>query len=200
MGTDKWLLRIGGQTVLERTVSILIDRVETLTIVLEHGGEETMKMPSSLMYRGDVSIIHDPVPNNGPLAGIAAGLANSDSEYHLIAAADMPFLSWRLAERLFKECERQRCSAIVPEAGGKLHPLFAVYHASTLESLTDYIAEGGRKVMEWLGRLGTIVLPEDEVWRLDPEGIALFNMNRPEDYEKAKEIAIATGCESRYDG
>jgi molybdopterin-guanine dinucleotide biosynthesis protein A len=52
-----------------------------------------------------------------------------------------------------------------------------------LTSLTQYIEGGGRKVMDWVNALDLAVLDEKQIEQLDPQGVALFNMNRYEDYE-----------------
>ena len=48
-----------------------------------------------------------------------------------------------------------------------------------------YIAEDGRRVMDWLQNLDSVILTEEQIKQLDPQGTALFNMNHREDYELA---------------
>jgi molybdopterin-guanine dinucleotide biosynthesis protein A len=104
----------------------------------------------------------------------------------------MPFPSKRLAEALFDLCLTGHVQAAIPEWKGNLHPLFAVYRSDCLTSLTSYIEGGGRKVMDWLHTLDIAILADKQIKQLDPQGTALFNMNRREDYELALKLLQET--------
>ncbi|HEY0349959.1 MAG TPA: molybdenum cofactor guanylyltransferase, partial [Pyrinomonadaceae bacterium] len=62
----------------------------------------------------------------GPLAGIEAALCNSNSEYSLIVACDLPFVTGKLFERLIGVANHS--AAIVPlQSDGRSQPLCAIY-------------------------------------------------------------------------
>ncbi len=188
MGKDKWLLPIGGKLVLERITDQLHASCREIWIVLAGcaaSERDFPEVPDTVLRLPRVRIIRDRESGLGPLGGMAAGLAASNCPYNLVVAADMPFPSLRLAEYLESVCRDSGFSAAVPEWDGRLNPLFAVYRREVSGSLDAFIREGGRKAMEWLARLDASVIPEREVRRLDPSGMSLFNMNRPEDYDFA---------------
>ncbi|MEX2461612.1 MAG: molybdenum cofactor guanylyltransferase [Paenibacillaceae bacterium] len=190
MGQDKWMLETNEATVLERIISVLYPLGTELWVIAAGADEldDPNKFPDLSIHFPNLHTTHDKSRDMGPLAGIAAGLAHCAQPYILVSATDMPFPSKTLAEALFDLCLRQNADAAVPEWKGRLHPLFAIYRRDCLDTLTAYLAGGGRKVMDWLLSLDIAILPEKEIEQLDPEGTALFNMNRQEDYTLALKI------------
>jgi molybdopterin-guanine dinucleotide biosynthesis protein A len=190
MGQDKWKLEADGSMVLERIASVLYPLGAELWVITA-GAEELddpNKFPDFSMHFPNLHMTHDKSRDMGPLAGIEAGLSHCIQPYILVSATDMPFPSKALAEGLFNLCLKQDAHAAVPEWKGRLHPLFAVYRRDCLESLTAYLEGGGRKVMDWLLSLDIAILADKQIEQLDPEGTALFNMNRQEDYALALKI------------
>jgi molybdopterin-guanine dinucleotide biosynthesis protein A len=194
MGQDKWWLKIGETTLLERMLFVLYPLGAELWIIAA-GAEELndpSKFPDLSLGYPNLHMTHDYSKNIGPLGGIAAGLTYCVQPYVLVSASDMPFPSKRLAEALFDLCLTGHVQAAIPEWKGNLHPLFAVYRSDCLTSLTSYIEGGGRKVMDWLHTLDIAILADKQIKQLDPQGTALFNMNRREDYELALKLLQET--------
>jgi molybdopterin-guanine dinucleotide biosynthesis protein A len=193
MGQDKWMLRVGESTLLERIITALHPLAAELWVIGANTGElvDSNKFPA-LSFQSfqspHIQTTHDIIANIGPLGGIASGLTHCTQEYILVTATDMPFPSIELAKALFTQCQTTHNQAVVPEQNGRLHPLFAVYRKDCLPSLIAYIEGGGRKVMEWLHTLDITVLTEKQIEKLDPRGSALFNMNHREDYALALKL------------
>jgi molybdopterin-guanine dinucleotide biosynthesis protein A len=192
MGQDKWMLKAGEMTVMERIISVL-HPLGTELWVIAAGAEELKnkhKFPDLANRFPDIRFTHDILQDIGPLAGIAAGLASCSKSHMLVSATDMPFPSAAIAGKLFDLCLAENALAAIPERNGRLHPLFAVYHKDCLAGLIPYIESGGRKVMDWLQTLNYAVLPDTQIKQLDPQGTALFNMNHREDYELALKLLM----------
>jgi len=192
MGAEKWLLPVGGTPVLGRLVRALDGIADDVAVVLPWGASEALRAKAEAAagggLRSGVRWVADEEPDAGPLAGIEAAFAGAAGERCAVVAADMPFPRRELLEALFEVCRDAGAEAAIPERGGRLHPLFAVYRTDTLEKLRSYRRRGGRKVMEWLGGLNAVVLAEAETAAFDPDGTALFNMNTPDDYDRAKSL------------
>ncbi|WP_158299482.1 molybdenum cofactor guanylyltransferase [Paenibacillus antri] len=193
MGTDKWLLPVGGTPALGRLVAALDGVADDIAIVLPWGADEGLRSRAQSAAavarpRTPVRWLADAEPDAGPLAGIDAAFAAGVGERCLVAAADLPFARAELAEALFRLCLATGADAAVPERGGRPHPLFAVYGASSYERLRAYRAGGGRKVMDWVAALRVATMPEAETAAYDPQGAALFNMNTPDEYRRAQSL------------
>ena len=212
MGTNKWLLPVGGVPVLGRLVRGLADFGDELLIVLPWNVDESLRTEAEdivsqalrssqlagaariLANRPAVRWLTDEEPYAGPLAGIEAAFRAAqvagDPALCVVAAADMPFASSELAEALARACRAANAEAVVPMHDGRSHPLFAVYRSDTLAKLSEYRRQGGKKVMEWLAMLNCVYLQEEQLDACDMQ-LALYNMNTPDDYDRA--IAIASG-------
>ncbi|WP_217596278.1 molybdenum cofactor guanylyltransferase [Cohnella sp. GbtcB17] len=176
MGARKELLEFNGEPLLLRMCNSLSEIAERITVVAD-------RERGYAFLPGGVRAIADDVAAFGPIAGICAGMAVSELPLQLVVACDYPLAGlyvWRaLADTLARHPE---ADAVLPEAGGKLHPLCAIYRRRTLSAWQDALESGNRRVMAATQQMRIVKwLPED--------GAAgqLMNMNTPDDYRLAKE-------------
>lgn len=179
MGRSKAWLPFGDEVLLQRVVRVLGEVAESI-VVVAGPGQALPPLPSSVV------IVRDPVAHQGPLRGIATGLAALPATVELVYASstDAPFLrqGWvtRLAELIGEN------DLAIPEVGGFLHPLAALYRrATTLPAAETLLAADRLRPVFLLETLqGRVVTPE-ELRPVDPELETLRNLNTPEDYELA---------------
>jgi molybdopterin-guanine dinucleotide biosynthesis protein A len=123
MGRDKALLEFEGSTVAARIAEC----------VRSVAGNVTLIGPPERYRQLGYNIIPDRVNGFGPIGGVYTALESTHSEWNLIVACDMPFITPRLLEELFADAESGPSTAdvIVPESntgdGMRLDPLCAVY-------------------------------------------------------------------------
>lgn len=178
MGTNKALLPVGGQQNIVRIVEEL-SRVFPPPILVTNQAREYEAL--GLAAVGDI------YPGKGPLAGLHAGLLASPFEDNLLVACDMPFASSKLAQFLWSQLEDY--DAVVPYLGGKQHPLFAVYRTSTLPILEDCLQQEKLRMFDFLKQIRVNDIHIEHTFLEINLEKAFFNMNRPDDYEQAKEWA-----------
>ena len=131
-----------------------------------------------------VPIVEDLMHDQTPLVGIYTALELSSGERVAILSGDMPLMKPEVL-RLLKE--RAREPVTVFRIGGKVYPLVGVYSSSLKDELLEFLKEGKRRVMDFLGRVGCSYIEEDEVKGVDPEFSSFVNMNTREDLERVKE-------------
>lgn len=85
----------------------------------------------------------------GPLAGFSLGLKYSKHDYVLTVPCDSPLLPLDLAPRLMARLLAQDADIAVAASDDNVHPVFSLCKKSLLPSLTDYIAQGERRVSSW---------------------------------------------------
>ena len=166
MGSDKALLRLDGKTLLERVAQAVEEAVGSVVIVGNSG-----------RYGGfGYGVIPDAVPDSGPLAGIQAALAESDTEWNLMVACDMPGVT---ADRL--RClveEAQGCGdadVVMPYFEGCPQPLCAVYHRRARVAIEEALRSQRLKIMDALADLRVV--------RKAMDGEDLFrNVNTPAEW------------------
>ncbi len=134
-GQDKSALPIGGETILDRQLTMLRTLTTDLLIV---GGQAVPAAPEG------VRVGTDRVPDSGPLGGLDAALAHASAPYVLIVACDMPFVSRTLLEHLAMRV--QGWDAAVPRTIHGYHPLCAAY-AKTIAPIVRQRLDAGELAM-----------------------------------------------------
>lgn len=174
MGRNKALLPWEGGTVIEAVASLvrgLFDHV--LVVAADPEPYRFLGLPEARDHR----------PGLGPLGGVEAALRASPDPRVFIVACDMPFLSPDLIRHM---ASLPTAPAVVPYMAGRPEPLHALYSRDALASVHSLLAEGERRVYALLDRLDVRRVEEDEVRRFgDPERV-FANLNRPEDYRRAR--------------
>jgi len=111
MGTPKQLLRIGGKTILERTLkNVRASNVDELILVLGHAADEVQKTIAT----PGLKIVINPDYQQGMGTSLRRGLAevSADVKAALIVLADQPWVSSETLNRLI-ECHQERKPQII---------------------------------------------------------------------------------------
>lgn len=151
----------------------------------------------------DVRMVHDPRAFDGPLAGLATGLAALDPEVDraIVVGGDMPGLVPAVLRRLVAALDADAGvdlallgddTAGVDGTGAlatgalRARPLPAgVRCAPTAAAAIDMLASGERRLRALVARLTTEVIPS-ATWRaLDPAGATLRDVDVPDDLPPA---------------
>lgn len=137
----------------------------------------------------DCPAVMDIYPGCGPIGGIHAGLKAGEREWMAVAACDMPFLKAELFGCLMKRISEAEEKGIffdgaVPVAGGRLHPLAAVYRTGTARVFEEQILAGNYRLGDVLRRLNLLYadLTGQKRWEE-----MLRNINTAEEYERLTE-------------
>src|SRR5579864_5620645 len=99
MGTPKQLLRIGGETILERTLNnVRASDAAEIVLVLGHAAESVEKAIST----EQISVVHNPDHQQGVGTSLRTGLGavSVDASAALIVLADQPFVRPETLNRL----------------------------------------------------------------------------------------------------
>ncbi|MEH7074563.1 molybdenum cofactor guanylyltransferase [Neobacillus drentensis] len=182
MGTNKALLKINEKTNIERIADTLSRSFNDIILVTNH--------PEQYEFLG-VKMVKDYYPNQGPLAGVHAGLSSSNFDTNFIVACDMPFVSVELAELLVTKSADY--DAVIPIINGVQHPLFAVFNKRVLSGAAESIEAGRLRMKHLLDTLHVLYVTEKDLQvcgSIDLERV-FFNMNHPNEYEDAKKWAEA---------
>jgi molybdopterin-guanine dinucleotide biosynthesis protein A len=177
-GGDKGLLRVGGQTLLERVVDRLGPQVAALA--LNANGDPARFAGSGL------PVLADSVGGfAGPLAGVLAGLdwaADRGADTIVTAAADTPFFPCDLVPRLLLAAEGMDAPLALAATASGAHPTFGLWPVALRGDLRAALNGGLRKVVAWTDRHGaaTALFPDED---------AFFNVNTPEDLARAEAMA-----------
>ncbi|MEZ4358535.1 MAG: molybdenum cofactor guanylyltransferase [Kofleriaceae bacterium] len=173
-GRNKALLRVGGVTMIDRVTAIVRPRVAELYVSVAEPATWT-----------DLPTVLDDPPGQGPLAGIAAGLARAPG-WLLAVAVDMPHLRGELLDLLLERAaEEPMAGAVAFRLGGLPEPLVALWSASALPVVARRLARGARKVAAALEDqdLRCAWLDEARARAVDDGLRSFHNVNRVEDVD-----------------
>ncbi|WP_435010073.1 molybdenum cofactor guanylyltransferase [Tundrisphaera lichenicola] len=179
MGRPKAWLPFGPEFMLQRVVRLVAEAAGPVVVVAAPG-QDLPELP-----RG-VAVVRDPVSDRGPLQGLAAGLSALPESVELAYASgtDVPFLQPLWISRLVDLIGDHDLA--IPEIGGFLHPLAALYRRATvLPAIQSLLSENRLRPVYLLEVVRSRVLDESTMSIIDPELATLKNLNRPEDYQQA---------------
>ncbi len=140
MGCDKAWIDWDGTPLLVRVVGRLTGLARARPLVVARPGQE---LPPGSYRRVD-----DQRPGEGPLAGLAVGLAaiaaRGAGRRVAVCACDYPFAD----PAVFRALAARDAAAdvVAPFADGHLHPLHAVWRADRSEACAYRLARGERRV------------------------------------------------------
>ncbi len=192
---DKGLQPFRGTTMAQHVLERLAPQVGSIMINANRNLEAWRAF--------DVPVWPDETPDfAGPLAGLEAGLRHCATPWLLAAPCDSPFLPPDLAERLAAAVEAGDADlafAVTREPGMRPqpHPVFCLVKASRLQILSQYLAEGGRRMDGWYKDVKAVeVLFEDtDAFRNINTRAELQDLDSP----RSPSLASVVSCLSSYD-
>ncbi len=167
-GADKGLLAWHGRTRIEAVLEVFAPQVDDLVISANRNLARYKRLSPKV-------VCDDLADYQGPLAGIAAALKVTDTELAVVAPCDCPDPSPDLVERLLGVLLNQAYDLVYAHDGNRGQYLFCALRTSCLESLEDYLRDGGRSVKGWHLHLNCGVADFSDC----PEHFANHNRRQP---------------------
>jgi len=174
MGTDKCNLILEGQTSLDHVANAMLPACRRVTVVGRELDHPTLKSTPD---------IHS---TWGALGGLHAALTSCESDWALIVACDMPYVTTSLFERLISFAAD--FDAVAPiQADLTPQPLCSLYRkAACLTFAEALIKSGERKPITLLQSVRTRWVMFKELTDLVAANLFFENLNTPEDLSRAK--------------
>lgn len=94
-------------------------------------------------------LVLDAHANGGPLAGLAAGLEASRTEWIAVLACDMPRANARMLRELLVHAQGNALDACLLEVERGTQPMLAVYRKSCTEPVRAALAAGERRMVSF---------------------------------------------------
>lgn len=173
MGRNKALLlqQQTGLTMIEVVIANLAPMTQTIII--------STNTPEDYAFLS-LPCIPDHFPDQGPMAGLEAGLTALQTDMVFLVACDMPFIQGALLEYLITQSAGY--DAIVPLGPDEQpEPVCALYQNTCLPSLREHLQQGNVGMRRWLRDLHINLIPTDLVRVYDPQLISFSNLNTPDD-------------------
>lgn len=147
--------------------AVLAEAVDEVVVV----ASETLELPPL-----DATVVRDRDPDLGPLAGIREGLDAVESSLAFVTSTDAPFLTTSFVRAV---CGSGRAAAV--EVDGFVQTLSAAYPREAVREADKLLADGARRPLDLLERLGFERLAAEDV----PDVASVRGFNTPGEYLEA---------------
>ncbi len=182
LGRDKAVEPVQGQPLIQRVVERVrqVSR-ETVIVVADQDRGDALPLDK------EARIALDIYPGKGSLGGIFSGLSAAQEEWGVVVACDMPFLNLDLLRYLVSL--REDVDAVVPVLEGRPEPTHSLYSKACLPHIEARLKANDLKISGFFDEVRVKYVPEEDVARFDPDYLSFFNINSPEDLDKALALA-----------
>lgn len=181
MGEDKALKPFLGKPLILQVLS-----------ALSGVGDEVL-VTSNQMSPADLPGLRlepDLLPGRGTLGGLYTAMVKAVHPLVAVVACDLPFASADIFKEAIRLLQDREVDAVVPRSLAGLEPMHAVYRRSTCLPVIQAALIGERlKAIDWFSRVRMLELDPDALHKLDPEGLAFWNVNTPEEFKQAEVVA-----------
>jgi len=184
MGEDKALKTFLGRPLIQRVIERVTPIADEVIV--------TTNRPEDYSFL-NLPLFSDLKPGRGALGGLYTAIASASHPIVAVVACDMPFASATLIEtasKLLVHAERE-VDVVIAKGEEGYEPLHAVYRRKTcLPAIESAIDADQWKVIAWFPQVKVRVLTPEELKESDPAGLAFWNVNTPEEFAKAEQLAI----------
>lgn len=178
MGSAKYALPFGPQTMLQHMVNCLSDTLAPVVVVAT-AEQQLPELPA------DIQIARDIHTDAGPLAGIHTGLValapHTDAAY--VTSCDAPFLRPALIVEMVNRLDS--ADLAIPRDGDYHHPLAAVYRTSLTGVIDRLLRSGARRPLSLFEQARVNQVDVNTLRGVDPTLESFRNLNNPDDYRQA---------------
>ncbi|HKZ71242.1 MAG TPA: molybdenum cofactor guanylyltransferase [Anaerolineales bacterium] len=200
MGTDKALLDLGGQTMIERILAQTKGLGDQIIVT---------NTPERYAHLG-LPMAADVFPDKGALGGLYTAIHASTQPAALVLACDMPFVNRPLLEYMISLAPE--FDAVVPRLSPPLplhthsmgeggpervraeaEPFRAIYSKACLDPIHRALEAGKMRVISFFPENNVRWLEENEIKRFDPELLTFMNCNTQEELESVRQIGRERG-------
>lgn len=192
MGFNKAFIKLGGETVIERSVRLFKDLFDETMVVTSEA------VPYELL---STRVVTDIYPGAGSLGGIYTALFHSPGEYVFVAACDMPGLDPKAISAVLnaQKTSKGRFDAFIPFINERYHPMHAIYSKRCMKPMEAMIKEGDLRISGLIEKIRVKTLVEDDL-EGTPIAASVENINTREELERISETEGPRGGTGGVDG
>ena len=182
MGEDKALKTFLGRPLIQRVIERLRPIADEILV--------TTNRPEDYLFL-DLRLFTDLKPGRGALGGLYTAIASASHPIVGVIACDMPFASATLIETASRLLVEEEADVVIAKSEEGYEPLHAVYRRQTcLAAIESAIDADQWKVIAWFPEVKIRILTSEELKQFDPSGLAFWNVNTPDEFAKAEQIAL----------
>lgn len=178
-GQPKGLLTVAGRRILDRVAAALETATGSAPLLVAND-------PAAGEWVEGLEVYRDVVPGAGAIGGILTAVERAGPV--VCVAWDMPFVSAPLLAELAAGLEA--ADAVIPESDSRrgLEPLCAAYGPACAAAIRAALARGDRRAIGFHTAVNVSRLPRERVLQYGDPDVLFFNVNTPDDLERAEQL------------
>lgn len=173
-GQDKGLIKLLNRPMISYVIERLTAQVGQILISANRHIEDYQQF-------GYEVLTDDYDDYRGPIAGMARGLTQSNSNYLLTVPCDGPLLPLDIASRMLDFAVQNKAPAVLVFDGQYKQPTYNLIHKDLLNALNQSLANNEHKLGKWLMDNGALKLDFSD------QKSAFLNVNTLEDLKLLKQ-------------
>lgn len=179
LGVPKAQVLLGGRPMIDYVLDALDPIVDRIIVVCA----ADIAPPPAVSSRARV--ITDAVAGQGPLRGLASGIAGIPEGLAIVVGCDMPFLNSRLLAWLASQIGS--ADAVIPIFAGRPQPLHAVYRPGRVAATAARVLATGKRSLNELTQHLNVIWMQPLAWEeIAPQSRSFHNINTPDDLAAAE--------------
>ena len=183
MGEDKALKPFLGKLLIQRVIERLNPIADEVIV--------TTNRPTEYAFL-NLRLVPDLKPGRGALGGLYTAIASASHPFVAVAACDMPFASKSFFESAYSLLVKEEADVVIAKTDEGYEPFHALYRRETCLSAIEAAIDADLwKVIAWFPQVKVRTLSPDEIKILDPSGLCFWNVNTPEEFEKAEQLGLS---------
>ena len=175
---EKSSLLVGDKRIIERMMTVFENLFSEIILV--------SNQPTTYL-EWDAIVVKDIYAIRSSLTGIHSGLFYTKTDHAFIAACDTPFLKLNLVKTIVQHIE-PGTDVVIPRTEVGIEPLCAVYSRRCLQPVQNALEQNNLKIRDVFSKLTVKEVPETALRKMDPGLVSFFNINTPDDLEKANRM------------
>ncbi len=181
MGEDKALKPFLGRPLIQRVIENLAPIADEMIV--------TTNRPAEYGFLNQ-RLAPDLKPGRGALGGLYTAIASATFPFVAVAACDMPFAGKNFFESAYRLMVKEEADIVIAKTDEGYEPFHALYRRDAcLPAIESAIDADQWKVISWFPQVKVRIVSPDELKTFDPSGLCFWNVNTPEEFLKAEELA-----------
>ena len=158
-GVDKGLQMFRSQSLVQHAIARLQPQVSKVLI-------NANRNPADYAVTGLKVVSDSDYADMGPLSGFLTGLQHCNTEWMVTVPCDSPFFPLDLVDKLSQAATEKQSLITMAQTPcsidhtWELQPVFCLMHRSLLDSLRNYLHNGGHKISLWAKQQASLGLCE----------------------------------------
>jgi len=181
MGENKALKLFLGRPLIQRVSERVAPIADELLV--------TTNEPDDYAFLS-LPLFPDVKPGRGPLGGLYTALTAASHPIVAVVACDMPFASAPLLAAAAGILEQEQADVVIAETPEGFEPLHAVYRRGPCLAAVESAMKADQwRMISWFSKVRVRKLTHEELSEFNPDGLAFWNLNTPEEFSEAERRA-----------